>query len=86
MNWKRQALAVAAFSALLVGGIAAPIAIQSASYADQVSVSPSQGVLDLDPCTKKDGTLKDKKKCPASPTLTVSSDTGLILAGWKYQP
>ena len=41
MNWQRQALTVAAFSALLVGGIAAPIAVQSASHADQVSVSPS---------------------------------------------
>ena len=71
MNWKRQALAVAAFSALLVGGIAAPIAVQSASYADQVSVSPSQGVVDLDPCAKKDGTPKPKPKCPTSvPTET----------------
>ena len=71
MNWQRQALTVAAFSALLLGGIAAPIAVQSASYADQVSVSPSQGVHDLDPCFKKDGTPKPKPKCPTSaPTTT----------------
>ena len=66
MNRQRQALTVAAFSALLVGGVAAPIAVQATSSADQSSVSPSQGVLDLDPCVKKDGTPKDKPKCPVS--------------------
>jgi hypothetical protein len=64
MNWQRQALTVAAFSALLVGGIAAPIAVQSASYTDQVSVSPSQGVLDLKPC--KDKEHKKKDHCPTT--------------------
>ena len=68
MNWQRQALTVATFSALLLGGIAAPIAIQSASHADQVSVSPSQGVHDLNPCFKKDGTPKPKPKCPTPST------------------
>jgi hypothetical protein len=70
MNWKRQALAVAAFSALLLGGIAAPIAVQSASYADQVSVSPSQGVLDLKPC--KDGHKKKPDCTTTAPSTTTA--------------
>ena len=65
---QREALAVVAFSALLVGGIAAPIAVQAASHPDQVSVGPSQGSHDLDPCSKKDGTPKHKPKCPTPST------------------